>query len=242
MAFNLLDADQDLVRHPWGSAGHLHACIEAMRLSFADTLKYNADPAVEPVPIAELLDKQNAAQQWSQVFDSTQVGLLPHAGKLPDQAAKGKTSRALLCRCTRSQLWEGREFVRHHVARNPIDQQAGSELSDFQCLIQGPRHWLSGSPTRHGVLLHCSIALPSGARVKKRIFVTACWATCIRQQLKGQLSVVWAIPHSSGHIPTSCTCQEPCSKGQRSYCQVTSWEHMMGLFLDHWLVLPNSNL
>lgn len=73
MAFNLLDADHDLVRHPWGSAEHLHACIEAMRLSFADTLKYNADPAVEAVPIAELLDKQNAAQQWSQVFNPSQV-------------------------------------------------------------------------------------------------------------------------------------------------------------------------
>ncbi len=73
MAFNLLDADHDLKQHAWGSAGHLHACIEAMRLSFADTLKYNADPAVEPVPVAELLDKQNAAQQWQQVFSPSQV-------------------------------------------------------------------------------------------------------------------------------------------------------------------------
>lgn len=48
-----------------------------MRLSFADTLQYNADPAVEPVPIPEVLDEQNAAQKWSQAFDSSQVGLLP---------------------------------------------------------------------------------------------------------------------------------------------------------------------
>ena len=46
MAMNSLETEADLKRMGWGSAEHLHAAIESMRLGFVDTLQYNADPQV----------------------------------------------------------------------------------------------------------------------------------------------------------------------------------------------------
>lgn len=46
MAMNILEQEQGLKEHGWGSPNHLHAGIEAMRLSFADALSLVADPEV----------------------------------------------------------------------------------------------------------------------------------------------------------------------------------------------------
>ena len=46
MALNSLELEADLMKKGWGSAEHLHAAIESMRLGFVDTLQYNADPQV----------------------------------------------------------------------------------------------------------------------------------------------------------------------------------------------------
>ena len=45
MAMNILE-EEDMTAVAWGSADHLHAGIEAMRLGFADALAYDADPEV----------------------------------------------------------------------------------------------------------------------------------------------------------------------------------------------------
>ena len=46
MAMNILEQEQGLAKQGWGSAEHMHAGIEAMRLSFADALSLVADPEV----------------------------------------------------------------------------------------------------------------------------------------------------------------------------------------------------
>ena len=46
MAMNSMEIETGLSEMGWGSAEHLHAAIESMRLGFVDTLQYNADPQV----------------------------------------------------------------------------------------------------------------------------------------------------------------------------------------------------
>ncbi len=48
MALNSLELEEQLASLPWGSAEHMHAAIESMRLGFVDALQYNADPEVCP--------------------------------------------------------------------------------------------------------------------------------------------------------------------------------------------------
>jgi gamma-glutamyltranspeptidase/glutathione hydrolase len=45
------------------SADRLHLMLEAMRLAFADTRRYAADPAFSPAPLADLLSKEYAARR-----------------------------------------------------------------------------------------------------------------------------------------------------------------------------------
>jgi gamma-glutamyltranspeptidase / glutathione hydrolase len=62
LALNILEGF-DLADLPPLSARRLHLQIEALRLAFADTRWYVADPAFSCIPLAELLDKSYAAHR-----------------------------------------------------------------------------------------------------------------------------------------------------------------------------------
>jgi gamma-glutamyltranspeptidase/glutathione hydrolase len=62
LALNLLEGF-DLQSLPPLSARRLHLMIEAMRLAFADSRWYVADPAFNPAPLEELLSKAYAAER-----------------------------------------------------------------------------------------------------------------------------------------------------------------------------------
>ena len=64
LALNLLEGF-DLTSLPALSTARLHLEIEAMRLAFADTRAFVADPAFAPTPLAGLLDKAYAAVRRS---------------------------------------------------------------------------------------------------------------------------------------------------------------------------------
>lgn len=59
LALNILEGF-DPADMPRGSALRLHRQIEALRLAFADTRWFAADPATDPAPLAELLSKHYA--------------------------------------------------------------------------------------------------------------------------------------------------------------------------------------
>jgi gamma-glutamyltranspeptidase/glutathione hydrolase len=62
LALNILE-DFDLAKMPALSANRLHLEIEALRLAFADTRWFVADPATNPAPLAELLSKGYASER-----------------------------------------------------------------------------------------------------------------------------------------------------------------------------------
>ena len=61
------------------STERLHLMIEAMRLAFADARWYVADPQISPVPVAELLSKDYAAQR-RKLIDRIRVTIDPKYG------------------------------------------------------------------------------------------------------------------------------------------------------------------
>ena len=62
LALNLLEGF-DIASLPPLSTRRLHLMIEAMRLAFADTRWYVADPAFNPAPLEWLLSKEYAAER-----------------------------------------------------------------------------------------------------------------------------------------------------------------------------------
>lgn len=62
LALNILEGF-DLTQWPPLSTPRLHLEIEAMRLAFADTRWYVADPAFSPAPLSALLSKEYAAER-----------------------------------------------------------------------------------------------------------------------------------------------------------------------------------
>ncbi|HWH24410.1 MAG TPA: gamma-glutamyltransferase family protein [Candidatus Limnocylindria bacterium] len=76
IALNILEG-YDIGGLPRGSTELLHLQIEAMKLAFADTFRYIADPSVEAVPTAELLSKDYAAGRRALIG---QRAALPSAG------------------------------------------------------------------------------------------------------------------------------------------------------------------
>ncbi|HUS78275.1 MAG TPA: gamma-glutamyltransferase [Patescibacteria group bacterium] len=67
IALNIVE-EYDLASMGHSSAEHLHTMIEAMRMAFADTRWYVADPDVVHVPIKELISKEYAAER-RKLFD-----------------------------------------------------------------------------------------------------------------------------------------------------------------------------
>jgi gamma-glutamyltranspeptidase len=63
---------------PWGSRPHLHARVEAVRLAFADVLRYNADPAAVAVPVDGMLAKDYAAARCRALHPSKVAALEGH--------------------------------------------------------------------------------------------------------------------------------------------------------------------
>ena len=73
MALNSLEQDAGFPQAAWGSAEHLHALVESMRLGFVDALAYNADPEATGVPTADLLSKEYAERRRAQLFREGQA-------------------------------------------------------------------------------------------------------------------------------------------------------------------------
>ena len=78
LALNILQGF-DLAALPPLSAARLHLLIEAMRLAFADTRWYVADPATNPAPLAELLSSAYAAER-RKLIDPRRATLDQHRG------------------------------------------------------------------------------------------------------------------------------------------------------------------
>lgn len=78
IALNILEGFDLASLEPLGAA-RLHLEIEAMRLAFADTRWYVADPATNPVPVAALLSKEYAAERRS-LINPRHSGVNPQRG------------------------------------------------------------------------------------------------------------------------------------------------------------------
>jgi gamma-glutamyltranspeptidase/glutathione hydrolase len=81
MGLNILE-NFELTQHPRDSAESFHLQIEALKLAFADGLRYIADPEFVPVPTEKLLSKAYAAQRRALIADRALDAIFgdPYAG------------------------------------------------------------------------------------------------------------------------------------------------------------------
>ncbi|XP_072167953.1 glutathione hydrolase-like YwrD proenzyme [Diadema setosum] len=77
MALNILE-DYDLQEMGHGSPEYLHHVIEAVKLGFADSLEFCADPTKEKVPVDQLLSKEYAATRRTSISPQRANNLLTH--------------------------------------------------------------------------------------------------------------------------------------------------------------------
>ncbi|KAK9835342.1 hypothetical protein WJX81_003771 [Elliptochloris bilobata] len=84
MALNSLEQDAAFPKAAWGSAEHLHALVESMRLGFVDALAYNADPEATGVPTADLLSKEYAKRRRAQLYRAEQAATMVPGDVTPD--------------------------------------------------------------------------------------------------------------------------------------------------------------
>ncbi|KAI0479719.1 gamma-glutamyltranspeptidase [Xylaria cf. heliscus] len=64
----------------FNTAPYLHAIIEALRIAFADASWFVTDPAVERVPVSELLSRPYLASRARALFSPTKAGAVPEHG------------------------------------------------------------------------------------------------------------------------------------------------------------------
>jgi len=66
---NILEG-YDLKSMGWGTAGAMHAFIEAKKLAYEDRARHYGDPAFQRIPIQELLDKDYARRRRALISDT----------------------------------------------------------------------------------------------------------------------------------------------------------------------------
>jgi gamma-glutamyltranspeptidase/glutathione hydrolase len=76
LALNMLQHD-DLAALGYNSADYLHLMFETIKLAFADTFRYVADPDVAPAPLSDLLSPAHAREQRS-LIDMRHAARGPH--------------------------------------------------------------------------------------------------------------------------------------------------------------------
>ena len=102
LALNILQGF-DLAELPPLSAGRLHLLIEAMRLAFADTRWYVADPATNPAPLAQLLSEEYAAERRKRID--------PHRATLNQRLGTPTTSSDTVYLCTVDEQGNACSFI-----------------------------------------------------------------------------------------------------------------------------------
>src|SRR5262245_58639102 len=76
---NILEG-YDIKGMGFGSTEYVHHFIEAKKLAFEDSPRFNADPAFQKNPIKEIISKENAAQR-RKLIDSTKAAKTYEAGE-----------------------------------------------------------------------------------------------------------------------------------------------------------------
>ncbi|MGH2367912.1 MAG: gamma-glutamyltransferase family protein, partial [Chloroflexota bacterium] len=167
----------DLGRHPRESAESYHLQIEAMKLAFADTQRYVADPDHAHVPVRGLLDKAYAAQRRALIGEQA---LTPE----PGEPARGGT--VYLCAA------DGDGLMVSFIQSNYQGFGSGVVVPGTGIALQNRGHGFSLLPD------HANVVAPS-----KRPFHTIIPAFLTRAgQAVGPFGVMGGHMQPQGHLQT----------------------------------------